>query len=119
MFDVHWSNASGLDAGLFGRYTPFTWEMRIAESLIVVGFGSALAVALRRRTSASIWIVPAAASILRLFLDPVRYPYYWDTSLTLILIGTARWLTQPHVVTARLRRWFAFVGHSGSLAPVD
>lgn len=119
MFDVHWSNASGLDAGLFGRDTAFTWQMRIAESLIVVAFGAILAVALRRRTSASIWIVPAAASILRLALDPVRYPYYWDTSLTLILIGTAPWLTRPYAITARLRRWFAFVGHPGSPAPVD
>jgi hypothetical protein len=106
MFDLHWSNAAGLDVSLFGRDTAFTWPMRIAESLIVVGVGAIVAVALRRRTSASIWIVPAAASILRLALDPVRYPYYWDTGLTLILIGTAPWLTRPRAVTDRLRRRF-------------
>jgi hypothetical protein len=103
MFDLHWSIAGGLAARLFGQSSPYTWHMRLAESVIVVAFGSALALALRRRTSAAVWIVPAATSILRLFLDPVRYPYYWDTGLTLILIGTAPWFIAPRAFARRLR----------------
>jgi hypothetical protein len=37
----------------------------------------------------------AATSICRVFLDPVRYGYYWDTSLVLILIGLAPMLIAP------------------------
>jgi len=103
MFDLHWSIAAGLPARFFGQSSPYTWHMRLAEAVIVVAFGSALALALRRRTSAVVWIVPAATSILRLFLDPVRYPYYWDTALTLILIGTAPWFMAPQASAQRLR----------------
>jgi hypothetical protein len=103
MFDLHWSIAGGIAARLFGQSSPYTWHMRLAEAVLVVTFGSALALGLRRRTSAGVWIVPAATSILRLFLDPVRYPYYWDTGLTLILIGTAPWLTAPRAFAHHLR----------------
>lgn len=103
MFDLHWSIAAGFVSRIYGQSTPYTWHMRLAEAVIVVTFGSALALVLRRRTRAAVWIVPAATSILRLFLDPVRYPYYWDTGLTLILIGTAPWLTAPNAFAHRLR----------------
>lgn len=103
MFDLHWSIAAGFVARIYGQSSPYTWHMRLAEAVIVVAFGSALALALRRRTSAAVWVVPAATSILRLFLDPVRYPYYWDTGLTLILIGTAPWFTAPQAFAQRLR----------------
>ena len=102
MFDLHWSIAGGFPARIFGQSTPYTWHMRLAEAVIVVAFGSVLALAIRRRTSAAPWIVPAATSILRLFLDPVRYPYYWDTGLTLILIGTAPWFMAPRAFSQRL-----------------
>jgi hypothetical protein len=107
MFDLHWSVTGGIVGMLFGQGAPFTWQMRMVEAVIVVSFGSALARGLRRRTSGAVWMVPAATSIARLFLDPVRYPYYWDTGLILILIGTAPWLTAPrafaqHILVDRL-----------------
>lgn len=117
MFDLHWGIASGLDASLFGQGAPFTWQMRMIEACIVVGFGTALALALRRRTAAAVWFVPAATSILRLFLDPVRYPYYWDTGLILLLLGTAPWISAPRDLAGRIR-----VRIGGSLrdpVPVD
>jgi hypothetical protein len=104
MFDLHWGIAGGLDASLFGRAAAFTWQMRIAEAVIVVGFGSALALALRKRTAACIWIVPAASSLLRVVLDPVRYADYWDTGLILMLIGTAAWFTAPRAFAEQVRR---------------
>jgi hypothetical protein len=103
MFELHWEIAGGIAARLFGQNSEYTWHMRLAEAVIVVAFGSALALGLRRRTSASVWMVPAATSIARLFLDPVRYPYYWDTGLTLILLGTAPWFTAPRTLAHALR----------------
>jgi hypothetical protein len=107
MFDLHWGIAGGLDATLFGQGSPFTWQMRMVEALLVVGFGSALALALRRRVSAAVWIVPAATSIFRLFLDPVRYPYYWDTGLILMLLGTAPWVSAPRQFATRVHKRLA------------
>jgi hypothetical protein len=102
MFDLHWFVAGGLESHILGQHHPFTWPMRMVEALLVAGFGSALAISLRRRTSAVIWIVPAATSIVRLFLDPVRYPYYWDTALILMLLGTAPWISAPRSLARRL-----------------
>jgi hypothetical protein len=103
MFRLRWDIAGGLPAQLFGQGSQFTWPMRLAEAVLVVSFGSALALTLRRRTIAAVWIVPAATSICRLFLDPVRYGYYWDTSLVLILIGLAPLLVAPRALAGNLR----------------
>jgi hypothetical protein len=94
MLHLHWDIAGGLDARLFGPGHAFTWSMRLMEAVIVVGAGSASALVLRRHAP-SVWIVPAVTSICRLMLDPVHYGYYWDTSITLILIGTASWFAFP------------------------
>src|SRR5207302_5238066 len=83
MFHLHWAVVGGVPAYLFGEGTTFSWTMRLAEAVVVVGFGSSLAL-LPRRSRASVWIVPALTSICRLLLDPVRYGYYWDTSPVLL-----------------------------------
>ena len=116
MFDLHWSVTGGLDGAMFGQGAPFTWQMRLTESVFVVSFGCALALALRHRTSAAVWIVPAATSMLRLFLDPVRYPYYWDTGLVLILIGTAPWFTAPRDFAQHLKQRVSASRVAGGLA---
>ena len=105
MFQVHWDIAGGLPAQLFGQDNQFTWPMRLGEAVLVVSFGSALALALRRRTCSGVWIVPAGTSVCRIFLDPVRYGYYWDTSLVLILIGLAPVLVAPRELAGDLRTW--------------
>jgi hypothetical protein len=102
MFDMHWDIAGGIPARLFGEHSHFTWPMRLAEAVLVVSFGSALALTLRRRTAAATWIVPAATSMCRIFLDPVRYGYYWDTSLVLMLIGFAPLLVAPRELARTL-----------------
>ena len=104
MFHLHWAVVGGVPAYLFGEGTTFNWTMRLAEAVVVVGFGSSLALLLRR-SRASVWIVPALTSICRLLLDPVRYGYYWDTSLILLLIGLAPWLTAPRAVAERVVVW--------------
>jgi hypothetical protein len=99
MFQLHWAIVGGVPGHLFGDGRTFTWGMRLGEAVIVVGFGSVLAASLRR-FGASIWLVPALTSICRLTLDPVRYGYYWDTSLLLLLVGLA-----PLVVSPRRAAW--------------
>jgi hypothetical protein len=103
MFQLHWTVAGTLDAHVFGEGAAFTWKMRLAESVIVVAFGTAVAVVLRRRTHAVTWIAPTATSLCRILLDPVRYGYYWDPALVLMLIGFAPVVTAPRVVAVRLR----------------
>jgi hypothetical protein len=101
MFDLHWEITGGIDGLIFGEGHNFTWPMRLGEAVVVVGAGSALALATRRRPM-SMWLVPAATSICRLVLDPVRYGYYWDTSLILLLIGAAPFVASPRAVAERL-----------------
>jgi len=102
MFQLRWAVVGGVPAYLFGEGTTFSWTMRLGEAVVVVGFGSALALSMRGRVAAAIWLVPALTSVCRLLLDPVRYGYYWDTSLILLLIGVAPWLAAPRVVAAQL-----------------
>jgi hypothetical protein len=97
MFDLHWAIVGGVPGLFFGNGQTFSWSMRLAEALIVVSFGSALAWQLRRLGS-STWLVPALTSMCRLALDPVRYGYYWDTSLVLLLIGAAPLLVSPRAL---------------------
>jgi hypothetical protein len=104
MFDLHWAIVGGVPGYVFGQGQTFSWPMRLAEGLIVVGFGAGLAWRLRR-FSASTWIVPTLTSICRLMLDPVRYGYYWDTSLVLLLIGVAPLLASPHAAAWRVQDW--------------
>ena len=104
MFDLHWAIVGGVPGYVFGQGETFSWPMRLAEALIVVGFGAVLAWRLRR-FGASTWVVPALTSICRLMLDPVRYGYYWDTSLVLLLIGVAPLLASPRTPAWRVQAW--------------
>jgi hypothetical protein len=104
MFDLNWAIVGGVPGYVFGNGNTFSWPMRLAEAVIVVGFGSALALNLRR-FDASTWIVPALTSMCRLGLDPVRYGYYWDTSLVLLLIGLAPLLASPRAAAWRVDAW--------------
>jgi hypothetical protein len=103
MFQLHWNVAGTLDAYVFHEGSPFTWRMRLAESVIVVSVGAAVSLWLRRRTGAAVWIVPAATSLCRVALDPVRYGYYWDPTLVLLLIGLAPVVVAPKPFALRLR----------------
>jgi len=102
MFDLHWGIVGGVPGYLFGDGQTFSWSMRLAEALVVVSFGSGLAWRLRRYGS-STWLVPALTSLCRLALDPVRYGYYWDTSLVLLLIGAAPLLLSPRALAWRVQ----------------
>jgi hypothetical protein len=106
MFELHWKTAHGLAGTVFGLGHAFTWPMRLAEAAIVVAAGGTLARAVRRSPTA-VWLVPAATSLVRLLLDPIRYGYYWDTALTLFAIGLAPWLVAPRALAGALEAWLA------------
>ncbi len=42
-----------------------------------------------RGVGAAVFIVPAAAAIVRLAIDPMGTYYYWDTPLVIELVGVA------------------------------
>ena len=75
--------------------------MRLVEGAIALGVGAAVARG-TRRLAASIWLAPAAIASCRLVLDPVRYGYYWDTLLILLLIGAAGILVAPRELATKL-----------------
>ena len=104
MFELHWKTAHGLAGALVGLDRPFTWRMRLAEAAVVVAAGGVLARRIRGAAQ-SVWLVAATTSLLRLLLDPVRYGYYWDTSLTLVVLGVAPWAAAPRASVQTLERW--------------
>jgi hypothetical protein len=104
MFDLRWPIAGGVPGYIFANGQNFSWPMRLAEAVIVVGVGSVLAWKLRR-FGVSVWIVPAVTSVCRLTLDPVRHGYYWDTSIVLLLIGLAPLLASPRAAAGRIEGW--------------
>jgi hypothetical protein len=101
MFDYHWGTHSGLGLLLLGAGQPFTWYDRVVEGALVVGAGMAVA-RLTRRTTESVWIVPAVVALLRIGLDPVRNDYYWDVPLVLLLIGGAALVAERGELRMRL-----------------
>ena len=101
MFEYHWYVGSGLEARLLGKGHSFTWPMRLAEGAVVVAVGTVVARA-TRRLGASVWLVPVAVSLSRLALDPVLYPYYWDTPLLMLLAGAAGIVAAPRQLAASI-----------------
>jgi len=102
MFDYHWIVRGGLAGVVLGAGHSFTWPLRLAEGLAVVGVASAAARSLRSRPE-GIWLVPAITTLMRLVLDPVRYPYYWTTPQVLLAIGLALALLERRELANQLR----------------
>jgi hypothetical protein len=76
--------------------------MRVAEAAVVVASAGALA----RRTralAASVWLVPAATALARMWCDPVGYGYYWATPLAILLVGAVQLVSLRAAIAARLR----------------
>lgn len=102
MFDYHWIVRGGLAGVVLGAGHSFTWSMRLAEGVAVVGLGGAVARSLRSRPE-GIWLVPAVTTLTRLVLDPVRYPYYWSTAQVLLAIGLALAVLERRELAQQLR----------------
>jgi hypothetical protein len=74
--------------------TQYGWPLRLAQALIALGAGVAVARLLRHSPHA-LWAVPLAIVAARLLLDPDLYSYYLAAPQALILVGAslgaARW----------------------------
>jgi len=100
--DYKWDIA---DSSLIHKLSPdsetFTWQMRAAQSAIVVALGSALALFARGRAHAD-WALPLAIVAAKLLLDPTVFEYY---SLSLAVLV----LTCVGLLFSRARSWFRLV----------
>ncbi len=68
--------------------TPFGWPLRLAQAVVAVGAGVAVARVLRHSPHA-LWAAPLAVVVARLLLDPVLYPYYLSGPQALVFVGAA------------------------------
>ncbi|HEX7835782.1 MAG TPA: hypothetical protein VF479_09975, partial [Pseudolysinimonas sp.] len=87
MFSFAWPiRDSALVHILMPDAVEFTWPMRLAEALIAIGIGIAVAMLIRKRIDA-VWLVPLAVTGGRLLLDPLLTGYYFDAGAILVLVG--------------------------------
>lgn len=104
MFDYRWQVNGDTLLGLFVEPgTPFTWSMRLLQGAAALVTGAALAWPLRR-TLHAVWLAPLAVVVVRLSLDPVRYPWYWVAPEALALLGAAELLGGDAIRSLRARR---------------
>lgn len=100
--DYRWPIA---DSSLIHKFFPdsetFTWQMRVAQSGIVVVLGSAFAVLGRGRLYV-LWAVPLGVVAVKLLFDPIVFSYYslsialWVLFLTVLLLEG--WLTWVRIL---------------------
>ena len=110
MLDYHWQvNSDTLLGFVLAHGTAFTWPMRLAQGLAALVAGACVAWSLRRTVHA-VWLAPLTVVVIRLALDPVRYPWYWLALQTLVLLGAA------DLLASRAR--FARTRHRRKLATV-
>lgn len=98
MFDYEWRVNGDTLLGVFVEPgTSFGWPLRALQGGTAILAGAAVAWPLRRSTAA-LWAAPLAVVVVRLALDPVRYPWYWLALETLVLVAAAQ------LSTSRLAR---------------
>jgi hypothetical protein len=104
MLAYHWVvNGDTLLSVVVEPGTAFTWWMRLAQGATAVAVGAALAWPLRR-TAHALWLAPLAAVVVRLALDPVRYPWYWLAIEVFVLVGAVELLTGDRIRRLRAAR---------------
>jgi Glycosyltransferase family 87 len=87
--DYKWDIAnSSLIHTLFPESTTFTWQMRAAQSAIVVTLGSVLALFAGGRPQAD-WALPLALVATKLTLDPIVFEYYGLSLGITVLLAAA------------------------------
>jgi hypothetical protein len=100
MFGFSWPIDEGtIPALLFSGERHFTWPMRLAQGSLSIAGGVVLALLVRVRLT-SIWIVPLAVTIVRLFFDPVLIIYYGTPVVVLASMGLMASLVQRRIVSA-------------------
>lgn len=92
--DYRWPIAdSSLIHKLFPDSETFTWQMRAAQSAIVVALGATLALFTRGRTLVD-WALPLVIVGAKLLVDPIVFEYYVMTIDVLALIGSCAFVAR-------------------------
>ena len=103
MFEYRWRvNGDTLLSLVVDPGTRFTWPMRVLQGAVALSVGAGLAWRLRR-TLHAVWLAPLGVVVIRLALDPVRYPWYWLAIQTLALLGAVEFMTSGAVEPLKLR----------------
>jgi hypothetical protein len=102
MFDWQWHVEGGPIHLLVGVGHPFGWSLRLLQAVATVGLAGGLA-RLMRRSPVSIFVVPAATTVVRLLFDPLGLFYYWDPVIELALLGAATAFVRRDLVLAWAR----------------
>jgi hypothetical protein len=103
-FDYRWQIGSGtLLSHVVAPGTPFGWPLRVAQAALAVGAAVATA-RVARRSAHAVWLVPLVVVSVRLAIDPVDNPWYWDAPLTLALVGAALVVGSGQELRQRLDR---------------
>jgi hypothetical protein len=80
----------------------FGWPLRVVQAAITVSIAGLLIGRRVRWIGAAVFIVPAAAAIVRLSIDPMGTYYYWDTPLVIELVGMAAAIANRDAIRAWL-----------------
>jgi hypothetical protein len=99
MLDYHWHVTGGpLHLLIPGR--SFGWPLRVLQAAVTFAIAGLLIARRVRFVYAAIFIVPAAAAIVRLSIDPMGTYYYWDLPLVIELVGCATALANLDAIRA-------------------
>ena len=91
----------------------FGWPLRVLQAAITLAIAGLLIGRRVRWVGAAVFIVPAAAAIVRLSIDPMGTYYYWDTPLVIELVGLAAALANLDAIRAWLGPRFGDVAADG------
>jgi hypothetical protein len=99
MFSFTWQISAGTLAHLvFPGVSDFGWPLRLAQGVLSVGAGAAIALWLRRRVDA-VWLSLLTVCVVRLLVDPVLAGYYSIPPELLALLGAGIAIAQRSVPT--------------------
>jgi nucleotide-binding universal stress UspA family protein len=98
MLDYHW-HVTGGPLRLVMPGHSFGWPERALQAAVTLAIAGLLARRVRS-VGAAVFIVPAAAAIVRLSIDPMGTYYYWDAPLTIELVGAAAALANLDAIRA-------------------
>jgi hypothetical protein len=90
----------------------FGWPLRVLQAAVTCAIAGLLIGRRVRWIGAAVFIVPAAAAIVRLSIDPMGTYYYWDTPLVIELVGAAAALANLDAIRAWLGLKFGRVAET-------
>jgi hypothetical protein len=87
-FQMKWTPVPDSVPSLFFGTTPVPWSYRLAQGLVCLLAGAAVAWWLRHSDDAA-WVLPVVVVAIRILLDPVWFEYYGVPVILMLLVGGA------------------------------